>query len=53
MYAYDIIFQIGFTALMYATQRGHLEMATLLVDSGADIEAKNNVSESMIVCVEK
>ena len=36
--------QIGFTALMYATQRGHLEMATLLADNGADIEAKNNVS---------
>ena len=42
---HGIMFQIGFTALMYATQRGHLDMATLLVDNGADIEAKNNVSE--------
>ena len=38
--------QIGFTALMYATQRGHLEMATLLADNGADLEARNNVSSS-------
>ena len=33
------------TALVYsAAQRGHLEVVSLLLDRGANIEAKTNVS---------
>ena len=32
------------TALCYAAQGGHLEVVSLLLDTGADIEAKTNVS---------
>lgn len=32
----------GFTALMYASQRGHIEVVESLVNRGADIEATDN-----------
>ena len=35
--------QGGFTSLIYAARFGHVEVASLLLQRGADIEAKNNV----------
>ncbi len=34
-----VILQEGETALLYAAENGHLEIATLLVDNGCDIHA--------------
>ena len=42
--------QDGMTAVMYASQNGHLEFAKWLAENGADIHAKDNVS-SVCVCV--
>ena len=45
------------TALMHAAERGHLEVTKVLVEAGASIEAKDNVSKTismltyMCVCV--
>ena len=36
--------QYGATALVAAARRGHKDMVELLLDRGADLEAKNNVS---------
>ena len=36
--------QRGDTALFIATQQGHVEVVRLLLDRGADIDAKTNVS---------
>ena len=35
--------QSGSTSLILAALRGHVEVASLLLQRGADIEAKNNV----------
>ena len=35
--------QFGSTALIYAARDGHADCARLLLDAGADKEAKNNV----------
>ena len=35
--------QVGFTSLMNAACEGHVEVASLLLQRGADIEAKNRV----------
>ncbi len=37
--------QYGYTALMKAASRGELEWATMLVDGGANLEAKSKVSD--------
>ncbi len=39
-----IVLQDGETALHSASSNGHIELAKLLIDRGADIHAKNNVS---------
>ena len=36
--------QVGGTALIYASSRGHMSICQLLLTSGADIDTKNNVS---------
>ena len=35
--------QYGITSLMRAASEGHVEVASLLLQRGADIEAKDNV----------
>ena len=37
--------QYGDTPLMYAAMQGHLPVVAYLVEKGADIEAKNKVSD--------
>ena len=37
----------GYTALMYASYEGHTATVELLLEAGADKEAKNEVSERM------
>ena len=45
MYHYlPILGQDGDTALYIACQEGHVKVVKLLLDRGADIEAKTNVS---------
>ena len=46
-----VLTQDGQTALMLASQKGHLEVVTLLLEKGADIHAKDNVSLSIFVCI--
>ena len=47
------------TALMWAAHGGHFEVTEVLVEAGASIEAKDNVSKTIsiftcvCVCVEK
>jgi ankyrin repeat protein len=41
---YLTVWQYGFTALICASSNGHLPVCELLVDKGADKEAKGNVS---------
>ena len=36
--------QFGYTPLHYAAEKGHTEIASLLICNGADIHTKNNVS---------
>ncbi len=33
----------GYTALMQSSYKGHLEITRFLVESGANVEAKNNL----------
>jgi ankyrin repeat protein len=42
-----LVLQDGKTALMVACAGGHLEVAQYLIDRGADINAKDNVSCSI------
>ena len=39
------MFQDGGTALMYAAERGHPACLKLLLEKGADLEAKSNVRD--------
>ena len=44
--SYDVtMFQNGFTALMNAAAGGHLSCLELLVEKGADLNAKDNVRD--------
>ena len=44
--SYDVtMFQDGSTALMLAAMYGHLACVKVLVEKGADLEAKNNVRD--------
>ena len=38
------------TALMWAAGNGHSDVIKLLIDAGAAIEAKNNVSKRISIC---
>ena len=38
--------QGGFTALLVASQEGHCEAVRMLLEAKADVNMKNNVSES-------
>ena len=42
--------QYGATALVAAARRGHKAMAELLLDRGADLEAKDRVSPACVCC---
>ncbi len=43
MHATQTCAQSGLTAVMYAAAHGHLDCARLLLDAGADKNAKDNV----------
>ena len=38
------------TALMLAAKNGHSDTVKVLLDAGADIEAKDNVSKRIFIC---
>ena len=40
--------QYGYTALVLAASGGHTDMVELLLDRGADLEAKNGVSAAAV-----
>ena len=42
------MYQIGFTPLIYAAENDHLPVVEYLVERGANIEAKDNVSDLII-----
>ena len=41
--------QYGMTALMLAAMKGHIEVTKVLIDAGASIEAKCNVSKTISI----
>ena len=43
--------QDGWTALMIASQAGHMECVQVLLDKGADVNMQNRVSGVIIHCV--
>ena len=38
------------TALLWAAHNGHSDIVKVLLDAGADIEAKNTVSKRISIC---
>ena len=44
------VYQDGWTSLMWAAKAGKVEVAGLLLDSGADISAKDKVPSSTLCC---
>ena len=40
--------QIGSTSLMWACGKGHLGIVNVLIDNGADVNDKNNVSSNLL-----
>ena len=42
--------QDGDTPLHWAADKGHTEIASLLIGNGADINSKNNVSILVYIC---
>ena len=43
--------QEGSTALMRASNAGHMECVTILLDKGADVNIQNDVSDVIVHCV--
>ena len=39
------MYQLGYTPLIYAAREGHLPMGEYLLEKGADVAAKDNVSD--------
>ena len=39
------LYQYGFTALDWAAVYGHIDVARLLLDKGADVNSRDNVSD--------
>ena len=46
----DIQTKNGFTALMYASERGYLETVKFLVSHGANVNIKNKYGETALIC---
>ena len=42
--------QSGWTALIFAAEKGHVDCARLLIDTGADKDARNNVRRWVLLC---
>ena len=42
--------QVGYTALMFSSFNGHVDIAKLLVQHGADMTIKDKVSRAKGVC---
>ena len=40
--------QYGWTSLMRACNEGHLDIVNVLIDKGADVNDKNNVSSNLL-----
>ena len=57
LYAYITFFPVelqnGNTALMFAAKRGKIAVVELLLNSGADVKARNNVSSSFFIFVQQ
>ena len=41
------LYQIGFSALHCAAIRGYIDVTRLLLDKGADVNSRDNVSDMM------
>ena len=50
MYINTQLYQFRFTPLTYAAWNGHLPMVEYLVERGADMEAKSEVSDGIVRC---
>ena len=42
------MYQVGYFPLLHAAENGHLPMVEYLLERGADVEAKDNVSDVII-----
>lgn len=40
---------LGYTALMYASMNGHMEIVKLLLENGADTSIKNNDGKTALI----
>ena len=46
-----IMLQDGYTALILASQKGHKHIVELLIQSGAKLDIKSNVSERLMIII--
>ena len=52
-YTYTVSLQDGWTALMVASQEGHVECVRMLLDRGAEVNMQNKVSGPLYtVCMQ-